>query len=82
MVVFKAAGAKVTPKAWDGVVGDDVVTTYGVLVSVENLGSMEVRTVKESDDIDPAAMVAEMRKALASRNKATKAAIRRERQAT
>ncbi len=79
MKTFSAEGAKVTPKAWDGVVDGQVVTTYGVTVSLTASGSTEVRTVRESDEVDPTALVASMRTALAARTKATRAAIRRER---
>ncbi len=76
---FTALGAKVSPKAWDGAIDGQVVTTYGVTVSLTASGSTEVRTVRESDEVDPTALVASMRTALAARAKTTRAAIRRER---
>lgn len=79
---FQALGCRVTPRAWDNVRDGEIVTTYGVLVSLSNTGSVAARTIRESDDVDPSAVVAELRKELAPRAKATRAAIRRERKAT
>ena len=76
---FKALGCKVTPRCCDGVIDDQVVTTYSVLVSVEDMGSMVVRHVREGEVVDPTALVAGMRKELKGRVKATRAAIRAER---
>lgn len=79
---FNALRLEVTPKAWDGVFGDQVVTTYGVQVTLSGTGSMVVRTIRESDQCDPAEVAAEMRLELAGRAKGTRARIRRERSAT
>ncbi|HSR79094.1 MAG TPA: hypothetical protein VLN57_21150 [Xanthobacteraceae bacterium] len=79
---FRALGCEVAPKSWDDVRGEEVVTTYGVTVSMSSMGSMAVRVVRETDEVDPAALVAEMAKDLKARAKATRAAIRRERSQT
>lgn len=76
---FRGRGCTVTPKAWDGVVDDQVVTTYGVVVSISAMGSTEVRTLREGEEIDPDAIVSDLRSKLAARNKRTRAAIRSER---
>lgn len=76
---FQGRGCTVTPKAWDGVVDDQIVTTYGAVVSISAMGSMEVRTIREGEEIDPDAIVADLRSKLAARNKRTRAAIRAER---
>lgn len=76
---FQARGCKVTPKAWDSVVNDAVVTTYGVLVSISAMGSTEVQTIRESDEIDPDSIVERMRANLRLRARRTRAAIRAER---
>lgn len=85
---FHAHGCSARPQAWE-VYGDDgklvidadgkIAKTYGVLVSISSTGSTAVRTVRESDDVDPAAVVREMRAELTGRGKATRARIRRER---
>ena len=78
-VAFRALGCNVTPKAWDGVRDGQVVTTYGAVVSLSAMGSTETRTIREGEEIDPDAVVKELRTALASRSKRTRAAIRAER---
>lgn len=76
---FRALGCRVTPRCCDGVIDDQVVTTYSVLVSVEDMGSMVVRHVREGEAVAPGELVAEMRKELKGRVKETRAAIRAER---
>lgn len=76
---FQALGCTVTPKAWEGVIDGQVVTTYGAVVSISAMGSTEVRTIREGEEIDPDSIVKELRAALAGRNKRTRAAIRAER---
>ena len=79
---FRGLGCTVTPKSWDVVVDDQVAYRYGVAVKISHLGSTEIEIIREGQDVDPAAIVAQMRARLGIRNTATRAAIRRERRPT
>lgn len=83
ITAFQALGCTTRTQSWDAEGNDgNVVTTYGAIVSLSGTGTTVARTVRTSDDIEPGAVVAEMRRELAGRARTTRAAIRRERKAT
>lgn len=80
---FEALGADVTYVAADRVEGDRVVTHRGVDVRVAGrMGTGATRRIMEGDSVDPAALVAEMTAEIRSRDRAARAAIRREKAIT
>lgn len=78
---FTTLGCRIRPQCWDeSADGETVITTYGIMAILESTGSMIVRTIRETDLVDPEQVVKEMKRDLKARVKATKAAIRSERE--